>query len=120
MSATLNLDGKSLAITAAEAVRLHPLIARLQELSSHPFALDRGPVFQPPPPHVITPSRIRAAIRRSLEELDRATELERRIVEALRLGGVPFLDLEAGRATLANVVPKAPEAIGRSRWRSPR
>ncbi len=106
---TMTLGKETVVISEEELDRLAPLIEWIQSLAGRMFTPDVSPAMAAPPPHVMTPARIRAHVKASLLGLERADRFEREILETLMMSGIPFVELEAGRATIP-IAPPAPAA----------
>ncbi len=109
---TLTLGGRSWTISREELAHLAPLTEWIKTLSGLPFAVDPPACMRPLPPSFISPARIRGTVKNFLRGLERADVFERALLESLSLDGLPFLELEDGRAQ----IPMYPQdRIGKSR-----
>lgn len=113
MTRGLNMLGTTIVVSDEESACLDACMRELEELANAPFAHD-PPAWAPPKPeHFTTPAKIRATIAKHLEPCrrDRREIFTAKLVGALTLNGVPFLDVEAG----ASVEDKPRERGPRSR-----
>lgn len=98
MTRGLNMLGTTIVVSDEESECLNACMRALEELAAAPFAHDRKPWEAPHPAHFTTPAKMRATIAEHLApcRADRRAIFTAKLVGALTVNGVPFLDVERG------------------------